>query len=1208
MPLVAGDRLGPYEVTALLGEGGMGEVYLAHDSRLDRRVAIKLLPAHLAADPVARERLRREAIAAAALDHPFICKVFEIGEDARTLFIAMEHVSGETLLERLRSGRLPLVETLRVAGEIAEALEEAHASGFVHRDLKPANVMLTKQGRVKVMDFGLAKRFDTRPAADGASTLTSLNAELTGPGAVIGTINYMSPEQVKGEPLDQRSDIYSFGILLCEMTTGRHPFRRASTVETMAAILRDPPALDESASGELPPGLMVLIRRLLSKSAAERYQSMSEVRADMARLATGPLSTVETESPKAARVPLIERDAERSGLLSHLDQALAGSGSLVLVSGEPGIGKTHLTEEILRAARRRGCLALTGHCYEMEGSPPYVPFIEMLEQTARMAPPETFRYAIGDAAPEVAKLMPELRRMFPDIPPPVELPPEQQRRFLFNAYRDFVDRSARLTPLVAVFEDLHWADEPTLLLFEHIAQIAGNLSMLMIGTYRDVELDVNRPFAKTLHNLVRQKLATRIPLRRLALTGVEAMLAAMSGHAPPPALARAIYDATEGNPFFVEEVFQHLSEETNLFDSNGAWNPGLRVDQLQVPEGVRLVIGRRLERLSEETRRVLTTAAVIGRTFSLPLLDALESARPDGTLEAVEEAEHAHLVAPERSGRATRYRFVHELIRQTLALSLSLPRRQRLHARVAEAIEQVHAQNLESHAPALAHHLFQAGAAVDFGKTVTWLVRAAALASSTSALEESLSHLDNALSLLEGETGAAVGDVHELRAGILRCLGRRSEAVDSYDRALSLYDAAGETVKFAETTIELGSVYTWAFNPEQSHALNRRALQRIGDRHPALRSLLLFAEATVHSVTGDIEPSLIELEEATQGRHFLTLAKLQAMTWCMEAHTRFHALDLERAGHASIQAAKAARESRDPWMEVETAYVGIASAIFRGRPNEAETLLHAALPHAQRVGHVGGVWCCQLFQPAVFLARGDLEGAGSSALETNALGQMIKSPWSFVGEIGHADVLLYSGIVDEALRCFQTAVDQEPRRSAWSGFPKAAMAAALAQLGDPRALDMLMSCLPALPVLGQSAAIGRWCSLGRVVQGLACLGRSAEAAALHPIAEELVATGAWAYDDLFLFRSVAGIAAACAGEWTRAEEHHRTAIHQADTAPYRVAQPQAREWYAATLLARGAPDDVKRSRELLCEALAMFESIGMPLLAKRAADRLALLA
>jgi tetratricopeptide (TPR) repeat protein len=944
MPLVAGDHLGPYEVASLLGEGGMGEVYLAHDSRLDRRVAIKLLPAHLAADPVARERLRREAMAAAALDHPFICKVFEIGENARTLFIAMEHVSGETLQERLRSGRVPLADTLRIAGEIAEALEEAHARGFVHRDLKPANVMLTRQGRVKVMDFGLAKRVEHQPAAEGSGTLTSPPPELTGPGAVIGTVTYMSPEQVKGEPLDQRSDIYSFGVLLCEMTTGKHPFRRTSSMETMAAILRDPPALDETGSSELPPGLMVVIRRLLSKPPSDRYHSMGEVRADLAKLASAPLGMLETESPQAARVPLIDRDAERSVLLSHLDQALAGRGSLVLVSGEPGIGKTHLTEEILRAARRRGCLGLTGHCYEMEGAPPYVPFIEMLEYSARTVPPETFRHAIGDAGPEVAKLMPELRRMFPDIPAPAELPPEQQRRFLFNAYRDFVERSARLTPLVVVFEDLHWSDEPTLLLFEHIAQIAGNLPMLTIGTYRDVDLDVNRPFAKTLHNLVRQKLATRMPLRRLAVTGVEAMLEAMSGHTPPPTLARAIYEATEGNPFFVEEVFQHLSEEGHLFDSSGAWSSNLRVDQLQVPEGVRLVIGRRLERLSEATRRVLTTAAVIGRTFSLPLLEGFESVRPDAALEAVEEAEQAHLVVAERAGRATRYRFVHELIRQTLALTLSLPRRQRLHARVAEAIEQVHAQDLEIQAPALAHHLFQAGAAVDFEKTVTWLIRAAAFASSSAAHEEALSHLDNALSLMEGQTGARPGDTFRQRASVLRSLGRATEAMQCYETALSLYDAAGEIVKFAETIIELGSVHGWAFNPEKAHALNRTALQRLGGEHPVLRRLLLFGDATIHGISGDLESALAELEQASQGRELLAGPKIQAMAWVMEAHVRFHALDLQGAENASLQAMQTARDARDLWIEQDSSYVAISAALLLGRPKEAEALLGTQLP------------------------------------------------------------------------------------------------------------------------------------------------------------------------------------------------------------------------------------------------------------------------
>jgi predicted ATPase len=295
----------------------------------------------------------------------------------------------------------------------------------------------------------------------------------------------------------------------------------------------------------------------------------------------------------------------------------------------------------------------------MEGAPPHVPFIEHLEFCARNAPRDSFRFALGNDAPEVARLMPELRQMFPDIPPALDLPPEQQRRFLFNAYRNFVERSAQLTPMVALFEDLHWADEPTLLLLQHLAQAVSGLPILMIGTYRDGELDVGRPLAKTLESLKRQKLSAQISLRRLPVSAVEQMLAALSSQKPPPSLARVIFEGTEGNPFFVEEVFRHLAEEGKLFDEKGSFRPGLRADQLEVPEGVRLVLRRRLERLSEETRRILTTAAIIGRTFSLELLEQLERTHRDAALDAVEEAERAHLVEAEASRRQARYRFVH---------------------------------------------------------------------------------------------------------------------------------------------------------------------------------------------------------------------------------------------------------------------------------------------------------------------------------------------------------------------------------------------------------------------------------------------------------------------------------------------------------------------------------------------------------------------
>ncbi len=267
----------------------MGEVYLARDPQLDRQVAIKLLPAQTAADPRSRERLRREAMAVAAIDHPYICKIFEISEHDEALFLVMEYVAGDTLQHRLRAGRLPLSEALRLAGEIAEALQEAHIRRFLHRDLKPANVMLTDHGHVKVMDFGLAKRVEEAPSADQI-TVDATAAQLTAHGGIVGTPDYMSPEQVKGGTLDPRSDLFSFGVMLAEMIGGKHPFRQPTVVETLSAVLRDPPDLAVAA-----PGVTALVRRLLAKNPEDRYASAAEVRVDLARL----MSSRETPTPAA---------------------------------------------------------------------------------------------------------------------------------------------------------------------------------------------------------------------------------------------------------------------------------------------------------------------------------------------------------------------------------------------------------------------------------------------------------------------------------------------------------------------------------------------------------------------------------------------------------------------------------------------------------------------------------------------------------------------------------------------------------------------------------------------------------------------------------------------------------------------------------------------------------------------------------------------
>jgi serine/threonine protein kinase len=228
MDLSSSPEVSHYRILEKLGEGGMGEVYLAEDTLLDRKVALKFLSERFQEDPTARKRFLREAKSAAAIDHPYICNIFDVGDEGGRSYIVMEYVTGQTLEERLREGPLPVSQALAVSSEIAEALEEAHGKNLVHRDLKPSNIMLTPGGHAKVMDFGLAKQM----APDDVQSEDETQSKLTRQGLTAGTLTYMSPEQLCGREVDLRSDIFSFGIVLYEMVTGVHPFRKGSPMET----------------------------------------------------------------------------------------------------------------------------------------------------------------------------------------------------------------------------------------------------------------------------------------------------------------------------------------------------------------------------------------------------------------------------------------------------------------------------------------------------------------------------------------------------------------------------------------------------------------------------------------------------------------------------------------------------------------------------------------------------------------------------------------------------------------------------------------------------------------------------------------------------------------------------------------------------------------------------------------------------------------
>jgi eukaryotic-like serine/threonine-protein kinase len=300
MPLALGTRLGPYEIVAALGAGGMGEVYRARDPRLDRSVAIKVLPSHLTSDPERRARFEREAKAISSLNHPHICTVYDVGREDGTDYLVMEMVEGETLAQRLKKGALPLEQMLRTAIEIADALDKAHRQGLIHRDLKPGNVMLTKSGS-KLMDFGLAKRAMGGETEKHLSALSTEAPPLTGEGRVLGTVAYMAPEQLEGKEADARSDLWAFGCVLYEMATGRRAFEGQSQASLISAIMdKDPPPITQ-LQPLTPPSFERLVKVCLAKDPDERLQTAHDVMQELRWIGEAPSGLAPTTAARPTR-------------------------------------------------------------------------------------------------------------------------------------------------------------------------------------------------------------------------------------------------------------------------------------------------------------------------------------------------------------------------------------------------------------------------------------------------------------------------------------------------------------------------------------------------------------------------------------------------------------------------------------------------------------------------------------------------------------------------------------------------------------------------------------------------------------------------------------------------------------------------------------------------------------------------------------------
>ena len=898
----------------------------------------------------------------------------------------------------------------------------------------------------------------------------------------------------------------------------------------------------------------------------------------------------------AHRTPLVGRAQTLTELFSCLDAAGAGRGDMVMVGGEPGVGKTRVCDEVMAEAARRGFLTLVGHCYESEGMP-YVPFVEMVESAIRQVEPELLRAHLGDGAGEVARLAPELRRRFPDIPPALELPPEQERRHLYNSCRDFVARAAASYPLCVLLDDLHWADEGSLLLLERFAQDVARIGVLVLGTYRDVELDLGRPLARTLDGLVRQRLVRRVSLKRLAEPDVGAMLEALGGPGAPAPLVDAIYAETEGNPFFVEEVFKHLSESGQLFEPDGSWRSDLAVAELDVPESVRLVLGRRLERLSEDARRALSAAAVFGRNFNFTLIAAMGGGlSEDGLLDALDEGERAGLVTSTADGTDVRFTFAHELIRQTMLTGLTTLRRQRIHLRLADTMERLYSDSLDEHAGDIAAHLLQAGVSADAARAARFLGIAGDRAMAASAFEEALRNYESGLSIQPREDRAGWAHLRAGEGGAYRALGRWEECEAAWNEAIDVYEELGDREVVGKLCVEQALQLAWAFRYEEALLVAGRGLFAVGEEPSLDRLTLLSLSGVTLGLSGNYAAADEMTGEALQmARELGDKASLGFALGTRGIH-HWAYMELGQAVELGTEAIKASAESA-VWRQADIGPFIAMALHFLGRDEEAMAMLDTIEPIADLVGHRQSAALC--FRVRNFAAP---RGEGAAAAQLAYVDADRAQTSGLLGGSWEADTHTQAAVAHFWAGDWEAARDEAARGTegsfywVWNPIYVAVQMLVAAYRGDSDAAIAAFARLESdRPVVGEPATIGAWSSYINVVEALILIDEREAAAAVLPILRHIIESGVVSLSyTARLVQTAAGLSAWAGGDWSAAQEHLVQAEVDAARRHDEIQAADIKRFRAMMLLDRHADADVAMARELLASAAEDYTRIGMP--------------
>jgi len=769
--------LGHYRIDVRIGQGGMGEVFRAFDTRLNRPVAIKIMRTSAGNTDASVQRFLREARAASALNHPNIVIIHEVGESPDgDHFIVQEFIDGRTLRSML-PGPLGIETLVHVGGQVARALAAAHAAGIVHRDVKPENIMVRQDGYVKVLDFGLARMNEATETVDATRT----NYD-TAPGTLVGTPAYLSPEQASGRGVTAAADVFALGVVLYEMIAGRRPFVGMTALGLLTSIVTEQPPPVTRVNPAAPGALDDLLQQMLEKQPERRPTALDVARRLAVLLSPGLSAVVSVAAGPASAT--VGRERERAELLRAFQRVASGRSLMVGVSGEPGIGKTSLVEDVLHVLEQQPDrpIVARGRCSEsLAGAEAYLPVLEALDSLVHRTSGPSLDSVIRTVAPswhrQVSSYSSEQVASEGREPAPA-VSQERMKRELGALLQEL----SRRQPLVLFIEDLHWADVSTVDILNYLSGRFADMRVLIVATYRPSDMAlVKHPFLGVRGTLLAKGALEEIALGFLTEPDVRTYLDLLfPGHAFPPDFAATVHAKTEGSPLFMADLVRYLRDTGGIVEEGGRWRLARALPDAprDLPASVRGMITSKIDQLDEADRRLLLAASVQGHEFdSATAGDAIEMAAAE-VEERLEALERVHVFVrrgdelefPDRT-LTLRYQFVHVLYQNVLFASLQPTRRASLCGRIARQLATHYGDEAHTIASRLAV-LFEG--ARDFASAAHYFFLAARRAVGIFGFREALSLADRGLDGLRGLPAGAERLQQELGLQMVRGLALRS--------------------------------------------------------------------------------------------------------------------------------------------------------------------------------------------------------------------------------------------------------------------------------------------------------------------------------------------------------------------------------------------------------------------------------------------------